>query len=435
MRRRTLLKALGASATLLPFVPLLSASAEENVVPRRVLFFYTSCGTVYPQWKPGGGVQDFVLEKILQPLEPFRDRLLILDGLDYATGGAGSRHFQGPHKFLAGSKLLAGDEFTATSGAKSGWGSHISVDQHIAKAVASETPFASLEFGVNIDLTDPRSRMSFRKSNDPVTPEDNPYKMFDRVFADAGKSAEEIARLRKRRQSVIDTVRGQLEQVAARSSAEDGIKLDAHLEGLRSIEKRLATAGGVCEVPTVGAPVDHHKTANFPIVSRLQLDIMAAALACDMTRVASLMWSRETSPQSLPWLGFNDRHHLLSHAGDSDTASQNKLVKINAYYAGELAYLMEKLDSYPEGDGTTLLDNTLIVWGNGLGKGNAHTQTRIPFVLAGGAQGYFRMGRSLTYESRLHNRLLVSICHYMGLEGQQTFGNLDGGSGPLNKLV
>jgi hypothetical protein len=100
-----------------------------------------------------------------------------------------------------------------------------------------------------------------------------------------------------------------------------------------------------------------------------------------------------------------------------------------------MAYLMQKLDEIPESDGTTVLDNTLIVWGNGLGKGNIHSQTRIPHVLGGGAQGYFKMGRNLTYDNRLNNRLLVSLCHYMGIPDQQTFGNLDTGTGPLGKLV
>ncbi|HZO16248.1 MAG TPA: DUF1552 domain-containing protein, partial [Polyangiaceae bacterium] len=309
--RRSLLKMLGAGAALLPFVPTLNASAEA-VPPKRIIFLFTSCGTVYPAWKPTGTATDFTLGAILQPLAPFKDRLLVLDGLNYASGGAGTRHFQGPHRFLAGSKLLDGGSFEAVNGSTSGWGSHISVDQQIAKQVGAETPFASLEFGVNIDVTDPRSRMSFTASNKPVAPEDNPYKMFDRIFADAGLSPAELARLRLRRQSVIDTVRVQLDHIAQRSSAEDRTKLDAHLEGLRSIEKRLEMSGAACEPPVMGNPIDHHATANFQTVSRLQLDLMAAALGCDLTRVASLMWSRETSPQSFPWLGFNDKHHLLS---------------------------------------------------------------------------------------------------------------------------
>lgn len=436
LRRRTMLQALGAGGVLLPFVPLLSANAQDAMVPRRVIFLFSSCGTVHGAWKPSGGVTDFVLGSILAPLEPFRDRLLVLDGLRYADGGAGTRHFQGPHRFLSGSKLFAGDMFTSVDGeTTSGWGSHISVDQVIADAVGTETPFPSLELGVNVDVTDPRSRMCYRGPNEPLAPQDDPYAVFDRLFADAGKSEAEIARLRARRLSVIDTVRSQLARIDARAGAEDKVKLAAHLEAIRSIEKRLQGSMGACQPPALGTPVDPHAMGNFPTVSRLQLDLLAAALACDLTRVASLMWSRETSPQMFNWLGFRERHHLLSHAGDTDNASQNKLIAINRWFAEELAYLMQRLDEIPESDGSTLLDNTLIVWGNGLGKGNIHSQTQIPFVLAGGAQGYFKMGRSLSYIDRLNNRLLVSICHYMGLQGQTTFGNLDTGTGPLPKLV
>jgi hypothetical protein len=173
---------------------------------------------------------------------------------------------------------------------------------------------------------------------------------------------------------------------------------------------------------------------NFQEVSRLQIDLMVMALTCDMTRVASLLWTSATSNQTYPFLGFIDKHHELSHEGDSNTTAQNKLTDINTFYAGELAYLMQKLEAVPEGQGT-MLDNTLIVWGNELGKGNSHSHHPIPIVLAGGAQGYFRMGRSMTVGDIIHNRLLVSLCHYMGLTDQETFGNLDAGNGPLNGLT
>lgn len=433
--RRRFLAGLGAGALLTPFVPLFNTSAQETTIPRRVIFLFSANGTIRNAWKPSGTEDSFTFNEILEPLTPFQDYVTVLDGLRYASGGAGNNHMAGPCKFMCGSGLLSGNEFTGGGDASSGWGSGISVDQHIAKIVGEDTPFSSLEFGVQNGGANPRSRMIYAGENQPIAPEDNPYQMFDRLFGDFGQDENELERIRKERQSVIDVVKGQLESMEPKYAGSDKLKMSAHLDSIRSIEKRLELGyGNNCELPTVGDTVDHQADDNFQLVSRLQIDLMVMAFACDLTRVSSLMWSRATSQQSFPFIGLTDKHHDLSHEGDSNTSAQNKLIQINNFFAGELAYLMQKLSEVPEGDGT-MLDNTLIVWGNELGKGNSHSRHPIPLVIAGGAAGYFRMGRNLDYGDMLHNRLLVSVCNYMGLEEQQTFGNLDDGSGPLPNLV
>ncbi len=161
---------------------------------------------------------------------------------------------------------------------------------------------------------------------------------------------------------------------------------------------------------------------------------MVMAMACDLTRVGSLMWSRATSTQTFPFLGITSKHHDLSHEGNSNGPAIDKITTVNNFYAGEMAYLLQRLSEVPEGDGS-MLDNTVVLWGNELGRGNNHSRHPIPLVMAGGSQGYFRMGRNLDYGDVQHNRLLVSLCNYMGLEDQETFGNLDDDSGPLPNLV
>lgn len=161
--------------------------------------------------------------------------------------------------------------------------------------------------------------------------------------------------------------------------------------------------------------------------------MLAGAFACDLTRVATFMWSRGTSPQHFPFLDIpDDAHHFLSHKEDAQ--SVQALTEINKFYAGQLAYLCAALDAVPERSGT-MLDNTLILSGNSLSRGSTHDTDNIPLVLAGGAAGYFNMGRHLKYDGDINNRLLVSLCHYMGLENQASFGDMDTGSGPLDKLV
>src|SRR5690606_29994710 len=152
-----------------------------------------------------------------------------------------------------------------------------------------------------------------------------------------------------------------------------------------------------CELPVLGEALDHMSTDNYPAVTRLQLDLLVMAFACDLTRASTFMWNGSTSGQTFPWLDINDGHHDLSHEGDSNGAAQNKLIQINAWYAEQFAYFVDRLAQIPEGDGT-MLDNTIIVWANELGKGNSHTHTKIPFVMAGGRNAGIVPGRFLQYD-------------------------------------
>ena len=163
-----------------------------------------------------------------------------------------------------------------------------------------------------------------------------------------------------------------------------------------------------------------------------QFDLIAAALACDLTRVASLQYCfGDNDGYPYPWLGITEGHHELTHAADDDQVSWDKVQKIHTWYSEKFASLLDKLDAIHEGDGT-LLDNCLVVWGSELGKGNSHSFHSTPFIAAGGASGAFATGRYLEFNEMLdHNRLLVSICRAMGLSQVDTFGNTDVGTGPL----
>jgi hypothetical protein len=184
--------------------------------------------------------------------------------------------------------------------------------------------------------------------------------------------------------------------------------------------------------------MDVQAPANMPAIGKLQMDLAAAALACDLTRVLSLQWTYAESNQSFPHLGFTDFHHVMSHAGDSDAAAQEKLTKINVWYAEQFAYLLGKLASYPE-EGGTLLDNTAVLWCNEVGKGNNHAHRDLPFLLAGSCGGYFRTGRFVDYMAggaagHPHNNLLVSLAQAMGLP-DTTFGDPAYSTGPLPGLT
>src|SRR5688572_21399066 len=432
--RRGFLAGAGLGLAATPFVPILRSRAADGP-PLRLLLLFSANGTIRDAWLPSGGETDFTLGPILSPLTPYRDDIIVIDGLQYNGGGAGNNHMAGPSKFSCGSGLLAGSEFDGGGDASSGWGGGTSIDQTYATIAGKETPFNSLEIGVRIGSANPRTRLAYAGPNQPIPPENSPWAVFERLFAEFGASAAELAQLKAERRSVIDVGKAQIDTLQNEVAPEDRLKVEAHLDGIREIETRLdleGSYGEACEVPVVGAEVDPMATDNYPAITRLHMDLLVMAFACDLTRASTFMWNGSTSGQTFPWLGIGTSHHDLSHEGDSNTGAQDDLVAINTWYAGEFAYLIEKLKAIPEGDGT-MLDNTIVLWGNELGKGNDHTRTRIPFVMAGGKNAGLQTGRFLQYTDVENNRLLVSILNALGID-VDTYGDLDDGTGPLSGL-
>jgi len=235
---------------------------------------------------------------------------------------------------------------------------------------------------------------------------------------------------------VLDVLTTQTEALQSRVGASDVAKMDAHLEGIREIEKRLdldGAAGEHCEVPEQTAPGDPLATSAYPDVSALQLELLTMAFACDLTRSATFMWNGSTSGQTFPWLDISESHHDLSHEGDSNGDAQQKLTSINTWYAEQFSSFVQMLAAVPEGDGT-MLDNTIVLWGNELSKGNSHQIDPIPLVMAGGRNLGINTGQFLTFEDgTIHNRVLVSILQALGHE-VDSYGDLDNGSGTLAGL-
>ena len=179
--------------------------------------------------------------------------------------------------------------------------------------------------------------------------------------------------------------------------------------------------------------MDVYANENYPLMGKLQMDLLAMSLACDLTRVASLQWTSTQTGKVFSWLGQSETHHSLSHSGLTDVTRQNQLMAIGNWHAKQLAYLMDKLASFPEGDGT-VLDNTLILWCTDIAQGQSHARRDMPYVLAGGAGGALKMGRYLKYAGDHHNNLLVSILNAMG-GPDTTFGNPAYCTGALPRLI
>lgn len=444
LNRRTFLRGLGGAAISLPF---LNAMESQQVIaagfPKRLIIFFSANGTSPPNWIPSGTENSFTLSPILAPLEPHKSDLLILQGIDNeaAHHGAGDGHQTGMGCMLTGTELLAGTEFCegdCSDPTKTvGWGGGPSVDQVVAAQVGQETKFSSLEFGVQVQSSSIWSRMSYLAADQPIPPEDDPQAGFDRIFGELGADPFGLAKLRAQRHTVLDSVISDYEALNKRVGADDRKKLDNHLTAIREIEKRLDAGGqlgGACQLPDLGGEVNNiYANENFPAMGKLQMDLLVMSLACDLTRVASIQWSTSVSNKVFSWLGIPDGHHDLSHNGDTDAVSQEKITKINTWYAEQFAYLVNALKQVPEGAGT-MLDNTVIMWCNELGVGNSHTRRDMPFVLAGSCGGYFKTGRFLQYDTEHHNNLLLSLCHAMDVN-LPTFGNPAYCTGPLSKLT
>ena len=432
--RRGFLGTLGAATALTPFLPILESQGAESGFPRRLVLLFSPNGTLHEKWVSSGTETDFTLNELMVPLEPYKDKLVQIDGMRVIRNGPGDGHQKGMGCLWTGNRLLEGGDFQGGGDSGTvGWGGGISVDQEVANAVGGEAPYNSLEFGAQTGGATVWSRMSYAGSNQPIAPEDSPQAMFDRLFADLGVDTTAIEQLKAERRSVIDLVKGDLESLSSKYSADDKLKIDAHLEAMREIERRNDLATPTCEVPQQDLAPDHNQNDNFPAVSRLMIDQMVMSLACDLTRVASLQWSRSVSNVRFNWLGRTEGHHDYSHYGDSDQNMVDSITDINIWYAEEIKYLLDQMSLVPEGDGT-MLDNSIVVWGNELSRGNSHGNHPVPFTIFGSGCGAIQTGRFLQYGDVGHNRLLVSLCNAMGLD-TQTFGDNDTGSGGLPGLL
>ena len=436
--RRQFLKSLGISAGAAPFLTGLPGfsslhAAEKGNKKQRIIVMFSPNGTVPEQFWPDGDGKDFKLKRILKPLEPFRSLMTVIHGLSNKVGGDGDRHMRGMSCLLTGTELFPGN-IQGGSDTPAGWASGISIDQELKnffqKNEATRTRFGSLEFGVAVPhRADPWTRMSYAGPNKPVAPIDDPGQMIEKLY---GKQRDKASLT-----GIVDSVAADLKKMSSKLGSEDQQLLTQHLNLIRELEQEISHQG---ENDTLAHPMPEIDpkielvNENTPRISRMQMDLLVNAMANDMTRVASLQFMRSVGQARMQWLGIEEGHHGLSHEPDNNADAMEKLTKINEWFAGELAYLLKKLSDTPEpGADGSMLDNTLVVWINELGKGNTHTLDNIPFVLFGGEKATgFQMGRRLNVEKNTpHNRLWLAIAHAMG-HRIDTFGTeLFCADGPL----
>jgi hypothetical protein len=432
--RRAVLRGAFGAALALPWLEAYAPSRAraQSARPKRFIALFSPNGTL--PWAEGGEL-DYELLPILQPLAAHRDDLLILEGLNQ-QGRGGDQHQNGIGGLFTGAPLNSGP-WGGVQAPPAGWASGPSIDQRIADVHGGTTKLASLELGVQVGPADNWGRICYRASNQPLPPETDPRAVYERVFAELHTDPAVLAQRRARQQSILDAVQGEYRRVSQQLGAADRARLDAHATAVRELELRLTRSasfsGAACADPVLGAVPDVNANDEYPRVTALQIDLLVMALACDVTRVASLQWSRSVSQTRFTWLGIQEGHHDLSHLGDDNAAGIEKLTRINAWYAAEIARLLDKLKAVPDGDGT-LFDSTQVLWGNELAKGNTHSRNGARYLLAGSAGGAVRTGRRLRFDGAPHNDLLVSVLQAFDLP-DTTFGQAEWCRGPLSGLT
>ncbi len=413
LSRRTVLRGLG-TALALPWLeamgPMTSWAANTpaaKAAPNRMAFLYVPNGKNMPDWTPKTEGAGFELPAILEPLRPVKDNLLVLTGLtaDKARphGDGGGDHARAMAAFLTGCQARKTDGTDIRAG--------ISVDQVVAARVGDKTRLQSLEIGCeqgamagNCDSGYScvySSTLSWRSATQPLPKEVNPKLVFERLFG-AGPDVDR-ARRNQNRKSILDFVREDSGDLEGKLGANDRRKLDEYFVAIRDLEQRIERAARLPEVK----PPTHVKPAAVPAKYdehlRLLCDLLVLAFQADVTRVCTFVFANEGSNRPYPFIGVPEGHHDLSHHG-GDTRKRAKIRDINRFHVGNLAYLLTKLQSIPEGDGT-LLDHCMIVYGSGNSDGNRHNHDDLPVLLAGKGCGTLKTGRHLRFpgETPLNN--------------------------------
>src|SRR6266542_31470 len=411
--RRTVLRGVGV-AMALPWLE--SLPAWGDTFPKRFAVLFMGNGINGNHWWAKGSGAEMKLSKSLAPLDPLKNKINVINGL-FNKPAVG----MGIHPGQTGN-LLSGVPIQKGPIVRSG----ITVDQVLANRLGQDTPQASLVLACEQPMTGYHetnfsmaysSHISWQSADSPVPNEVYPSLAFDSLFENRGSL---------RYQSILDRVKDRAESLTRQISSTDKAKLDEYLTSVREVETRiermrdakdkaddLAKHKGrsvlTMERPQNGLPEDLRDH------TRLMCDIIALAFQTDKTRVASLLLARDLSSLYYPFLDVREGHHSASHDNLSDGYE-----RIARFHLSQFAYLAQKLDAMPEGEGT-VLDNSCLMWINNLWIGRKHDNTRLPLVLAGGLGGTLETGRTLDYiqagdENRKISSLYLSIMDRMGVK-------------------
>jgi Protein of unknown function (DUF1552) len=417
------------AATALPPGPAATASGA----PLRMAFVYFPNGANQENWWPAGLGSDYTLGKTMQPLAGLRDKFQVVGGLDLHEADPGNDG--GGDHARANASFLTGTRARKTDGSDIHVG--VSVDQVAAKHVGHVTRFPSLE--LSCDSVHKAGHcdtgyscayqynISWQSPTTPMTPEPNPRLVFERLFGSGPPEQRQRnyeARLRTQK-SLLDFVLDDANSLGGRLGSRDKEKLDEYLTSVRDIETRLQHSASFGPLPRPDMAPPEGIPPSYDQHMDLMYDLMALAFQSDSTRISTLLLAGDGTNRAFPEIGIAEGHHYCSHhRGNPDL--MEKVARIDQFYMQHFARFLGKLDAMRDPDGTSVLHNSMIVYGCGNSDGNRHTHANLPVVLAGGGGGSLSPGRSLRFNSEPMSNLYMSMAGRMGVTGVPRIGDSTG---------
>jgi hypothetical protein len=416
--RRTFLRGVGATVALPlldAMIPSMTALAQTPARPvRRLGFVYIPMGSDINRWTPPGESGPLAeLSVTLSPLAAVTKHINVLSNMELRNAYPGT-HATSNAAFLSAAKAKwteSSDYYLGTT-----------VDQIAAQQMGQETQLPSLELAM--DLMEVvgqcdngyacvyQNNLSWSSPTTPLPCEAHPRVVFERLFGEGGTSAQRRAAL-GRRASLLDWVREDIARLQNQLGTADRTKVNEYLDTVREVERRIQKAEAQTAdnlLPDLDRPVG--VPAAYGDHAKLMFDLQVLALQGDITRVITFQLARETSNRSYPEIGVADPHHPTSHHG-GDPEKVAKIAKINQFHVSLFAYYLEKLNAISEGN-ATLLDNSLVLYGSGMGNPNVHDHVNLPIIVAGGAAGKVKGGRHIRYAqtaplANLHLTMLDAV--------------------------
>lgn len=427
LSRRAVLRGMGLTVSL-PFldamVPAMAAPHLKAAAPPvRMGFVYVPNGIMdlKGEWTPKGEGKDFAFSEISQGLAPHRDHITFLSGLAQLNGRPGGDG-AGDHA-RAGATFLTGARPVKTEGL--GIRAGVSADQIAARELGKQTQFASLETGIEEASVAGgcdsgyscayTNTISWRSPTTPNPVEDNPRRLFERLFGD-GESTNPEVRLSKLREqrTILDFVREDLSRLRADLGTNDRLKLDEYAESIRDLERRIERAEAQSDKPLPVVDRPGGAPDGFTEHAKLMIDLQVLAFQADLTRVTTFMMGREGTWRSYPEIGVPDAHHAVTHHSQ-DPEKISKVIQINKHHVEMFSYMLQRMRSIADGEGT-LLDHSMLVYGSSISDGNQHLHHDLPIVLAGGGAGRIKGGRHLQFPRETPmNNLLLSMLSLAGV--------------------
>ena len=423
LSRRTLLRGVGVSLglplldSMIPAQTPLARTAATS--KSRLSCIYVPHGATMDKWTPAADGKGFAFTEILSPLEKFRDRVSIVSNLAHpAAGGvgsdAGADHARSAAVFLSGVHPEQGSIHVGST-----------IDQIAAQRIGQDTPLPSIELSIEEVALSCGSGYACAYSNTiswktptiPLPMENNPQVVFEKLFGDGSNNADRLARKQQSR-SLLDSVMDQVASLQRELPASDRTRLGEYLDDVREIERRIQKAENQipADLKLPEAPVGVPE--SFDEHFKIMYDLQVLAFRAEITRVATLMYARDTSGAVYPQSGIRDGFHVASHHSNN-RANMDKFALINKYHVEMLAYFLDKLKSTPDGDGN-LLDHSMVLYGSSMSNGNQHDHDPLPIVLAGGASGQLNGGRHMTYAPHTPmSNLLLSMLDKLGIQADK----------------